>query len=77
MDRDQQGGENTQISVAVSHSTQEKTSGATGGRGRAVAALRMRGTAYLNGAWKMQMRKLGPLIRRGPFCLSRWDETEE
>lgn len=68
---DQQAGENTQISAAVSPLTQGKTRGATGGRGQAAAASRTRGTVCPSGAWRMPTRKRGPSIHRGPSCLSR------
>lgn len=73
MDLGQQGGGNSQISVAVSHLMPEKTSAASGGLGQAVAAWRMRGTAFLNGAWRTQMRRQGHLTHQGPSSHSRYD----
>lgn len=77
MDQDRRGGGKSQISVAVSPLMPEKMSVATGGRIRAAAAWRMRGTACLSGVWKTQKRRQGPSTHRGLFSLSRWDEMEE
>lgn len=67
----QQGGGNTQTSVAVSHLMQEKTSVATGGQGQAAAALKMRGTACQSGVWRMQTRRQAPLTHLEHFSHSR------
>lgn len=71
MGHGRQGGGNTQISVGVSHLMQEKMSAATGDRGRAAAAWRMKGTACLNGAWRMLTRRQGPSTHQGRFSHSR------
>lgn len=70
----QQGGGNTQISVAVFHLMQEKMSVDTGGHGQAAAAWRMRGTVYQSGVWRTQTRRQAPLTPRGPFSHSRQEE---
>lgn len=75
MDLGQQDGGNTQINAADSRLTPEKTSGATGGRGRAVAAWKTRGTPCQSGVWRTQMKRLAPLTHQELFYHSKYDKA--